>query len=199
VNVETGAADKGPDPTRGDEAEGPAGAVEGVVEGPGNAVEGPAGAVEGGVIEGPGNAVEGPGGADAGTPNDGAGDDGAADDGAADDGAADDGAADDGAADDGAGDDGADEDGWSSKSNPKSKSGSSPIGSTSGMSGVLGAAGVPPKRSRNGESMSSDGSMAGPPRGRTGCGAWKTPTAPWPGLATSSCSYALMSSGTSEA
>jgi hypothetical protein len=157
VNVETGGADKGPDPTRGDEAEGPAAA------------------------------------------DDGAADDGAADDGAADDGAGDDGAADDGAADDGAGDDGADEDGWSSKSNPKSKSGSSPIGSTSGMSGVLGAAGVPPKRSRNGESMSSDGSMAGPPRGRTGCGAWKTPTAPWPGLATSSCSYALMSSGTSEA
>jgi hypothetical protein len=43
--------------------------------------------------------------------------------------------------------------------------------------------------------MSSDGSTAGAPvgwlplvRGRTGCGAWNTPTVPWPGLVTNSVS-----------
>jgi hypothetical protein len=67
-----------------------------------------------------------------------------------------------------------------SKSNPKSKSGSDSGAAGAEESGsATGAAdtGVPAKRSRNGESMSSVVSTAAP-RGRTGCGAWKTPTAP---------------------
>jgi hypothetical protein len=75
-----------------------------------------------------------------------------------------------------------------SKSNPKSKSESESgdvDGDAEGSATGAAETGVPPKRSRNGESMSSVVSTA-PPRGRTGCGAWKTPTAPWPGAATSS-------------
>jgi hypothetical protein len=85
-----------------------------------------------------------------------------------------------------------------SKSKPKSKSKSGSSGGSAGSADVdfpdvvvpdvvvpgtaVPAAGAVPKRSRNGESMSI-GSTGGAPlvRGRIGCGAWKTATAPWPG------------------
>jgi hypothetical protein len=84
-----------------------------------------------------------------------------------------------------------------SKSKPKSKSKSGSSGGSTGSVGVpvpdvvpeaavpeaaVPEAGAAPKRSRNGESMSS-GSTGGVPlvRGRIGWGAWKTATAPWPG------------------
>jgi hypothetical protein len=51
--------------------------------------------------------------------------------------------------------------------------------------------GVPPNRSRNGESISSVVSTEAA-RGRTGCGAWKTPTAPCPGAVTNSSTGSLV-------
>jgi hypothetical protein len=88
--------------------------------------------------------------------------------------------------------------GSSSKSKPKSNSASS-SGTSAGEIGPPAGVAVPPNRSRNGESMSIVLSTGVPPlpRGRTGCGAWKTPTAPWPGLVTNSLSKALRSSGRS--
>jgi len=81
-----------------------------------------------------------------------------------------------------------------SKSNPKSNSESE----SGGAGDVAGAAdtgaGVTPKRSRKGESMSRLVSTL-VPRGRTGCGAWKTPTAPCPGAATSSSPLMSAESG----
>jgi hypothetical protein len=89
--------------------------------------------------------------------------------------------------------------GWppgSPNSNPKSRSESDSGGAAAAAPdpGDDTGVGVPPNRSRNGESMSNVVSTVAL-RGRTGCGAWKTPTAPCPGAATNSSTGSAESDG----